>query len=68
MLNADGTLQLDEKPALAPGRVTVVLRQEAVPGLAEDPAWRMVSIRTPGSRLPSSPCIFNDPMSGQGGG
>jgi hypothetical protein len=28
-LNPDGTLQLDEKPNLSPGRVTVVLRQEA---------------------------------------
>lgn len=27
-LRADGTLQLDEKPNLAPGRVTVVLRHE----------------------------------------
>lgn len=26
-LNSDGTLQLDEKPELTPGRVTVVLRQ-----------------------------------------
>ncbi len=29
-LKPDGTLELDEKPALAPGRVTVVLRREAV--------------------------------------
>lgn len=28
-LQPDGTLQLDEKPNLSPGRVTVVLRQEA---------------------------------------
>jgi hypothetical protein len=27
-LNPDGTVQLDEKPNLSPGRVTVVLRQE----------------------------------------
>jgi hypothetical protein len=27
-LNPDGTLQLDEKPTLPPGRVTVVIRQE----------------------------------------
>jgi hypothetical protein len=27
-LSPDGTLQLDEKPTLPPGRVTVVLRQE----------------------------------------
>jgi hypothetical protein len=28
-LNADGTLDLDRKPNLPPGRVTVVLRQES---------------------------------------
>lgn len=28
-LRPDGTLELDEKPNLAPGRVTVVLRQES---------------------------------------
>jgi hypothetical protein len=27
-LNADGTLELDKKPNLLPGRVTVVLRQQ----------------------------------------
>jgi hypothetical protein len=26
-LNPDGTLELDQKPNLSPGRVTVVLRQ-----------------------------------------
>ena len=30
-LKADGTLELDEKPNLSPGRVTVVLRQELQP-------------------------------------
>jgi hypothetical protein len=28
-LKPDGTLELDEKPTLPPGRVTVVLRQES---------------------------------------
>jgi hypothetical protein len=28
-LKPDGTLELDEKPNIAPGRVTVVLRQDA---------------------------------------
>ena len=28
-LKPDGTLDLDQKPNLAPGRVTVVLRQES---------------------------------------
>jgi hypothetical protein len=30
-LNADGTLELDKKPNLLPGRVTVVLRQQSIP-------------------------------------
>ena len=30
-LRHDGTLALDEKPNLSPGRVTVVLRQEVTP-------------------------------------
>lgn len=30
-LNPDGTLELDRKPNLAPGRVTVVLRQQSQP-------------------------------------
>ncbi len=37
-LKPDGTLELDQKPNLAPGRVTVVLRQEseAAPPPQED--------------------------------
>ena len=30
-LNPDGTLELDQRPNLSPGRVTVVLRQESAP-------------------------------------
>jgi hypothetical protein len=30
-LKPDGTLDLDQKPSLSPGRVTVVLRQESEP-------------------------------------
>lgn len=30
-LNPDGTLELDQKPNLSPGRVTVVLRQQSQP-------------------------------------
>ncbi len=38
-LNPDGTLELDDKPNLAPGRVTVVLRP--VPELpSDDPFWQ----------------------------
>jgi hypothetical protein len=40
-LNADGTLQLDERPNLTPGRVTVVLRQEDGPEVPQDdPFWQ----------------------------
>jgi hypothetical protein len=39
-LKPDGTLELDQKPNLSPGRVTVVLRQEAVVELPkDDPFW-----------------------------
>jgi hypothetical protein len=31
VLNPDGTLELDRRPNLPPGRVTVVLRQEPEP-------------------------------------
>jgi len=40
-LQADGTLILDEKPNLPPGRVMVILRREAgidLPG--DDPFWQ----------------------------
>jgi len=45
-LKPDGTLELDEKPNLSPGRVTVVLRQESVIELPkDDPFWqRMLAI------------------------
>lgn len=40
-LKADGTLELNEKPNLAPGRVTVVLRREAESMLPkDDPFWQ----------------------------
>jgi hypothetical protein len=38
-LQPDGTLQLDEKPNLAPGRVTVVLRQEAAAPPTSQEGW-----------------------------
>ena len=34
-LKPDGTLELDQKPNLSPGRVTVVLRQESEPPTQE---------------------------------
>ncbi len=40
-LKPDGTLELDQKPNLLPGRVTVVLRQEAEALLPkDDPFWQ----------------------------
>ena len=39
-LNPDGTLKLDQKPDLPPGRVTVVLRQEAGVLPKDDPFWQ----------------------------
>lgn len=38
-LKPDGTLELDQKPDLAPGRVTVVLRQEAAVTAAQEGWW-----------------------------
>ena len=34
-IKPDGTLELDEKPKLPPGRVTVILRQESEPDPAQ---------------------------------
>ena len=40
-IQPDGTLLLDEKPNLLPGRVTVVLRQEtAIVMPKDDPFWQ----------------------------
>jgi hypothetical protein len=38
-LKPDGTLELDRKPDLAPGRVTVVLRQEAETAPPQEGWW-----------------------------
>ena len=40
-LQPDGTLQLDSKPSLPPGRITVALRQESEPVFPkDDPFWQ----------------------------
>jgi hypothetical protein len=39
-LKPDGTLELDQKPNLAPGRVTVVLRYESAPTLPQEDWWQ----------------------------
>ena len=60
-LKPDGALELDHKPDLAPGRVTVVLRQEApaaAPAPAEEGWWPcMQRIR---ARLEASGASFMD--------
>jgi hypothetical protein len=38
-LKPDGTLELDQSPSLAPGRVTVVLRQESEPTPSSEGWW-----------------------------
>lgn len=38
-LKPDGTLELDRKPSLSPGRVTVVLRQESEPIPVKEGWW-----------------------------
>lgn len=57
-LQADGTLVLDEKPNLPPGRVRVVLRQEeSIEVPADDPFWqRMQAIWA----IPRSPGLPDD--------
>jgi hypothetical protein len=38
-LKPDGTLELDQKPSLSPGRVTVVLRQESEAAPLKEGWW-----------------------------
>jgi hypothetical protein len=41
-LKPDGTLELDEKPTLEPGRVTVVLRSHAPPTATSENWWQFM--------------------------
>jgi hypothetical protein len=41
-LKPDGTLELDHKPNLSPGRVTVVLRQESGPTPPNEDWWQFM--------------------------
>ena len=41
-LKADGTLDLDQKPVLAPGRVAVTLRQISEPSPAGETWWEFM--------------------------
>jgi hypothetical protein len=42
-LKPDGTVELDQKPSLSPGRVTVVLRQELEPASPIRFTWPLPS-------------------------
>jgi hypothetical protein len=57
-LRADGTLELDEKPKLAPGRVRVVMKpvKGAVPAPTDEGLWEFMQrtrreLETSGSRF-----------------
>ena len=41
-LKPDGTLELDQKPNLPPGRVTVLLRQESAPAPPKEDWWQFM--------------------------
>jgi hypothetical protein len=41
-LKPDGTLELDQKPLLVPGRVTIVLRQESTTAPAQEDWWQFM--------------------------
>jgi hypothetical protein len=41
-LRPDGTLDLDEKPNLSPGGVTVVLRRESQPAPTQEDWWQFM--------------------------
>lgn len=41
-LRPDGTLELDQKPSLPPGRVTIVLRQESAPPHPTENLWQFM--------------------------
>ena len=57
-LNPDGTLELDQKLNLSPGRVTVVLRQEAEPPpLQED--W-FEFLKNARKKMEEAGCHFMD--------
>lgn len=55
-LKPDGTLELDHKPNLAPGRVTVVLRQEGE--AAQGDWWR--SMQDARKKMEEAGCHFMD--------
>jgi hypothetical protein len=58
-LKPDGTLELDQKPSLSPGRVTVVLRQETQPPLTPPGGW-WPFMQEARKRMEEAGCHFMD--------
>ena len=58
-LNPDGTLELDQKPNLAPGRVTVVLRPEVKAAAQPHENWFQF-MRNVRKKMEESGCHFMD--------
>jgi hypothetical protein len=57
-LNPDGTLELDQKPNLAPGRVTVVLRQEGQPPPPQEDWFQF--LQSARKKMEEAGCHFMD--------
>lgn len=55
-LQPDGTLLLDAKPNLAPGRVTVVLRREAPAAAPQEDWWQFLLAAR--KRMEEAGCLF----------
>jgi hypothetical protein len=51
-LKPDGTLELDQKPSLAPGQVTVVLRQEPAGPPPQEDWWQYMQPFGPNAKRP----------------
>ena len=58
-LKPDGTLELDQKPNLSPGRVTVVLRQEAQPSSPAQEDWFQF-LQNARKKMEEAGCHFMD--------
>ena len=57
-LKPDGTLELDQRPNLAPGRVTVVLRQESEAAAPQEDWWEF--LQNARKRMEEAGCPFMD--------
>jgi hypothetical protein len=58
-LKPDGTLELDQKPSLSPGRVTVVLRQESASPQQPQEDWFQF-MQNARSKMEEAGCHFMD--------